>query len=304
MVAPHTVHLIVNPKAANGKALKVLPHLSAAFHRRSIVIHHRVTEYPLHATEIVRSLDGAASTIVGVGGDGTVNEIVNGLHLEHQSFGIMPSGTGDDFARITGMRSAEDVVDAVMHAKTKYIDLAHISFTEEDGTRGERLFANTMGIGFDAAVADKVLRNKRGTGIIPYLGAVISTLRKFTPVPSRIEVDGESIEQKIFLASIGNGTTSGGGFILSPLAKLDDGLLDLCLVKEISTRRVLVVLPKTFRGNHLNEPELIYRKGKSFSISLERPLPIHTDGEIITRNVVAVHVSVFGKKLSVLSQAQ
>lgn len=273
----------------------------AALDKHAIAFEKYLTEGPRHATEIVRSLNGAAHTVIAVGGDGTVNEVINGIDFQKSTFGVIPTGTGDDFARILGIKTLDHAVNALTKRNTKIIDYAQVDFTDERGESFSHHFVNTIGIGFDAVVAHRVIQSGGGNGIIPYLIAVFQTLSKYSAVPARIRFKEKEISQKIFLATIGNGTTSGGGFILSPHAILDDGLLDLCLVRDIKKRRVFMVLPKTFKGNHLNEPEVLYAQSNRFEIELDQPLPIHTDGEVITTQARKIIVNIHHRKLNVIT---
>ena len=298
---PPPLHLIINPAAARGKARKLFPSIFALLENHAIAFEHYLTEGPRHATEIVRAINGIATTVIAVGGDGTVNEVINGIDFQKSTFGVIPAGTGDDFARILGIKTPAQAVQALTRRKIKTIDSAQVEFTDENGDSFTHQFVNTMGIGFDAVVAHRVRQSGRGNGILPYLAAVFQTLNNYSAVPARIRFDGNEISQKIFLATIGNGTTSGGGFILSPCAILDDGLLDLCLVRDIKKRRVFMVLPKTFKGNHLSAPEVLYAQAERFEIELDQPLPVHADGEVITTQARKIAVKIHARSLNVIT---
>lgn len=295
-----SLHLIVNPRAAKGKAERILPRILRDLERASIPHTVSTTKYPRHATELVRALDGRQTAQVAVGGDGTVNEVVNGMSGTGHTLGVIPAGTGDDFARLVGMRGHADLIRAVADSRVMQADLGEILFRTARGEERRHLFANTMGIGFDAVVALGVLRSRFGSGILPYLFALLRALARYEPVPARVTAEETSFAAKLFLATAGNGTTSGGGFVLSPRARLDDGLLDLCFVREISLRRVVRLLPKTFSGTHLGQPEVAYLRAREIHIELDRPLPLHADGEIITEEAVAVTARIRPSGLSVL----
>ena len=295
------IHIILNPKAANGKPLRILPLLTDALNQRKIRYDLFISERPRHATEYILSLDGEARTLIAVGGDGPVNEVVNGIQHSSTRFSVIPAGTGDDFARLLGISSIDHCLNALENNSTRTFDMGRIDFEEATGEKKTHAFINTMGIGFDAAVAHRVVQSKTGKGILPYLIAVFQTLRSYEATPVTIRFLQEEKKEKLFLASIGNGTTSGGGFILSPRAKPNDGLLDLCLVRDIKTLRVLRVLPKTFKGKHLSESEVFYQQAPAFDVALTDPRVIHADGEIISTQAVHVSVSLQGSKLQVLS---
>lgn len=214
------VHLIINPSAASGKGLKLLHNIESKLQQRAIHFQKHITAYPKHATEIVRSFSADEEIVIAVGGDGTVNEVINGMVDSRHCFGIIPAGTGDDFARILGMKNIDAAVDAIDKKRSKRIDIGLINFTDDSGETHSHYFANTMGIGFNAVVAAQVIHSRFGKGIIPYLFAVFKTLRSYSAVPARIFINGRTMNDALFLATIGNGTTSGGGFILSPRAQL------------------------------------------------------------------------------------
>lgn len=293
--------LIVNPNAGNGKVSKHLSGIVSALHAAGLDVQVTETIAPGHATTLVQSFNGLPSVVIAVGGDGTVNEIVNGLAHPESVLAVIPTGTGNDFARLIGVPDIPRALEGVQRGYVETFDTAMLRIVAADGEVTERAFINTMGVGFDAAVAVRVSKVSLGRGIIPYLIAVLSTLRRFTAVPATLIWDGVTLDADLFLATIGNGTTSGGGFMLTPAACPDDGLLDLCLVKDVRIRRVLRILPKTFQGGHVHEKEVLVARAASFRIDLAQPLAIHADGEIVSRTAVRVEVRVCPRSIQLLT---
>ena len=286
------VQLIINPHSAGGKTATRVHAILRLLEERGIAFTPHFTERRGHAQELVAAFDGTVETIVAVGGDGTINEIINAAAGKDIVLGVIPSGTGNDFARLLGLRDSEAGVASIAARTERLLDTALIRIETGSGRSIHRRFINTMGIGFDAAVAYRVSRKAFGAGVLPYLFAVFQELRSFSSVRASLTADGDTRDTTLFLATVGNGTTSGGGFILSPLAVPDDGILDLCLVRDVGILRVLSVLPKTFRGAHLDAPEVLYVRSKEFGIRLSSPMPVHADGELIAEDALALSVSV------------
>jgi diacylglycerol kinase (ATP) len=287
-----SAHLIINPRSGKGKVARNIEHLFRMLDLNKVEYTPHYTEGCGHAIDLIRGFDRTDHMIVAVGGDGTVNEVVNGAEGRDVSLGVIPFGTGNDFSRLLGIRNPAAGVAALATAQTRTLDTGEIDIVTSDGSNIHRRFINTMGIGFDAAVAYRVSSVSHGTGIVPYLLAVFHELRRFVPVSARIDYNGEIRETSLFLASVGNGTTSGGGFILSPNALADDGLLDLCFVRSVRTTRVLTLLPRTFNGSHVGQPEVTYLRSRQYRIVLSDSLPVHADGELLASNAVEITVKV------------
>lgn len=284
------VHLILNPVAGHGRAGRQLRRIIRTLHEDGCAVEEYVTARPMHAATIARALPGDGAPLCIAGGDGTLNEVINGLRPGAHPVGILPLGTGNDFARVLGIRSMRDTLDALLQDSKKSVDAVRADVVDEEENVISRHFINALGIGFDAAVAVDVSRRRFGSGMLPYLLAVLRVLRNYRSVPSTTILQNRELTASLFLACIGNGTTSGGGFMLTPRARVDDGVLDLCHVREVGIGRVLQVLPRALRGTHIHAPEVTYHQGAHLDIRLDYPLPVHVDGEILThraRRVIA-----------------
>lgn len=288
------VHVIVNPSAGKGRAAEKAPGFFSVLEQHGISFSRTVTRRAGEAEETARRLGGSGATILVLGGDGTLNEVVNGMDDVHVVLGVLPCGTGNDFAGITGIKSSGGLADALVAGRTRTVDTGRLSVTDADGAGVQRRFINMMGAGFDAAVAARMRQSRCGGGILPYLYAVFRTLGAFRAVRGSISTNGRTEETTVFLAAVGNGTSSGGGFMLTPRARPDDGLLDLCFVRSISLRRILQLLPRTLRGSHTSAPEVTYIQTPGVRFTFNDPLPVHADGEIVSVAAVAVDVAVGG----------
>ena len=275
------VKFIVNPVSGNGRTRKVLPHLLNLAKRIGMDFDMQLTQAPEHATELAREHSSEFDIVVAVGGDGTVNEVAAGAVKSKAVMGVIPTGTGNDFVRAMGrLKNLQDYIHRIVAGKVRAIDTGILTLNNR-----EFLFVNGIGAGFDAEVARESLNVHRLKGISRYLYAVLKTLSKYKSVVMQIELDDSVIEGKRYLVAVGNGISAGGGFLLTPEARLDDGLLDVCLVSDLSIGRVLQVLPSVLNGSHGKYPEVTMRKAKRIRIESEMPVSIHRDGEVPSEKV-------------------
>ncbi|MDT8324197.1 MAG: diacylglycerol kinase family lipid kinase [Bacteroidota bacterium] len=288
---PRTVHLILNPAAGKGRAGRQLRHVVEELHRSGWTVQEYVTARSMHAADIARALPDDGAPVCVAGGDGTTNEVINGLPPHAHPVGLLPLGTGNDFAHMLGIHRMRDTLDALDSHARRGVDAMEVHIIDEDEQVLTRRVINAVGIGFDAAVAIDVSRRLLGRGILPYLLSVLRVLRHYSSVPSVTVLQNREIASLLFLACIGNGTSSGGGFRLTPHAQVDDGLLDLCHVRDVSIARVLQVLPRALKGTHLSAPEVTYAQMTHVDIALDFPLPVHVDGEIASSQARRVIVS-------------
>jgi diacylglycerol kinase (ATP) len=211
--------------------------------------------------------------VAAAGGDGTLSEVLNGLVNSVSKIGIIPMGTGNDFARHLGIGTdRRRAVQTLLRGIAKPIDIGR--------TQG-RWFLNVAGCGFDAVVAERVnrgFRHLRGTAA--YIAAVVQTLRTFQAADMRITLDGETVELRAMLCSVANASYYGGGMHVAPDARLDDGLFDLCLLAEAGKMEFLSAFPRVFRGTHTTHPKVTMRRARHVQIESEPPMPVLVDGEI------------------------
>lgn len=163
----------------------------------------------------------------------------------------------------------------------------------------EFLFVNSVGVGFDAEVAKESLKIHWLAGISKYLLSVVKTLSKYKSSLMRIELDNRVIEQKTFLVAIGNGISSGGGFLLTPHALLDDGALDVRIASDLSIPKVLQILPKAINGTHEKYSEVLMTKSRNINIQSESPVLIHRDGEVSVSRITEIAVRTMARCLKV-----
>ena len=295
-VGERVIKFIVNPVSGNGRTRKVLPRLVGVAKKLGINFDLQLTQAPEHATELVSEHSGEFDIVVAVGGDGTVNEVAAGALKSEKVMGIIPTGTGNDFVRALGkLKSLHEYLHRAVAGKVKLIDVGTLHLENK-----ELLFVNGVGVGFDAEVARESLNVHRLKGLARYLYALVKTLSKYKASEMRIEFDDKVINEKTFLVAIGNGTSAGGGFLLTPNAVLDDGLLDACIVSDVSIPRVLQVLPSVLNGSHEKHPEVSIVRTNHLRVQSETPVSIHRDGELPPNKVNELEVNLIPKSLKIM----
>ncbi|MCB9079888.1 MAG: diacylglycerol kinase family lipid kinase [Anaerolineaceae bacterium] len=256
-----------------------------------------ITEHPEHGLALARQ---AASegwpVVVAAGGDGTINEVVNGLMqadpAEPRSLlGIIPLGTGNDLSDALAIpRDVTAACQRLAAGNTRLIDL---------GLVNDRYFANNSAVGLEPVVT--VAQNEmRYAGSSRYMLAAIKTILTAKPWSMRVKWDHGIYEGPVTLVSIGNNTRTGGSFYMTPKACLDDGLLDVVYAVGMSRWQLLRLLPKTLSGQHINHPLVTYQQTKTLSITATPPTPIHADGEVFDRQAIEINYQIFPKKLRVI----
>ncbi|MCD4818998.1 MAG: diacylglycerol kinase family lipid kinase [Candidatus Cloacimonetes bacterium] len=269
--------IIINLTAGRGKSQKKLSELIIALKNHRISYELRQTKAPKHAIEITRkAISEGFRKIIAVGGDGTINEVMNGIMLsgknEEVTLGIIPEGGGNDFAKNFQIRTnIEKAIETLLTNKTKYVDVGKIE---------DQYFINSLGIGFDAIVAQKATRIKFLNGLPRYLVAVFTALINLKFHKWEIITENRKISAKFLLILFGNGKYSGGGFKLTPNALVNDGLLNICLVRKIPHLKILKFLPLVIKGEHIDKKEAEILQSNKIEVISNTKIPIYFDGEL------------------------
>jgi YegS/Rv2252/BmrU family lipid kinase len=278
--------------------------LKKQFSERKEYFDIHFTEGPGHATELARS--ATTSFVVAVGGDGTVNEVANGLIGTEKTLGIIPSGSGNDFIKSLAIQADyTSAVERILAGKAKRIDCAAVRCERREagsaiGNSTERYFVNGVGIGFDAAVAERTTHMQWLSGTMLYLAAVFQTLGKYQSPDFDIKLDADSFTSRNLLIAIGNGICAGGGFYLTPDARLDDGRLDVCLIEELSVPRILMLMPKVMKGRHTRARGVQMKQAESIVVNAPQPFYVHADGEMVGREINTVEIQIHKQALNVI----
>ena len=276
--------LIVNLTAGGGKPHKHLNTVSKYLKENGLDFKVCTTSHQGEAMELAqKAADNGAQLIVSVGGDGTVNEIVNGIMKSKNDppLGIIPLGWANDFIKSTNIPS--DIIEAckiLINGKTKKIDIGLIN--------NQIYFANICGIGFDAEVAQLANQMKSKHPNLHILSAfvyVFATVKKllspFGYHNVKIKYDGQEIHSKILFIAISNGKFYGGRFKITPEAILDDGLLEICTVAEMGRLKYLMSIPKVFKGTHESIKGINFYRAKEVVIQSSEPILAQVSGEVI-----------------------
>jgi YegS/Rv2252/BmrU family lipid kinase len=232
-------------------------------------------------TGLAREAAERADLLVAVGGDGTVNEIANGIAGLDVELAVIPRGTGWDFVRTYRIpRRFEDAVAVALGGGTREIDLGRARYRGWDGGERESWFANIASAGMSGAIAKRANESSKVLGgKVSYLWATLTVFARWRNDEVRVTVDGEERSGRMHDVVVANGRYFGGGMMICPGAEPDDGLLDVLLIGDLSKRDLLLTLPKTYRGRHLPHPKAELLRGKVVEVDAAEPLPVELDGE-------------------------
>jgi diacylglycerol kinase (ATP) len=272
------VVVVANPTSGRGKGAKLIPKveqlLSSSGVAHTVLLSRNGADPERLAREAAS--DGAA-VVAALGGDGHVGNVANGLIGTEAALAVIPAGTGNDFARVLGLDRKDPLAAASLLTNTpttKRIDVVRVRHSE-----GERYFVNVAGTGFDSAVNEHANQVTVLTGTLKYVYSTFVTLARFKAGQFRIVVDGEERTLGGMLVAVGNAISYGGGMKVTPDAKLDDGILDLCILGEVPKFEFVKTFPKVFSGKHVTHPSVQMLRGKEIEISADQAFEVYGDGE-------------------------
>ena len=281
------MRIIVNPAAGAGKTAKKWPQIMTLLKSLGLDFEHDVTEAPGHAIELAKSAAKKGyEIVVSVGGDGTLHEIVNGLHeagaTTDVAVGIVNTGTGADYIRTLGLpRRYKEACKCLLSPSRRTVDLGVVEYTK-DGQRKKRLFVNFAGIGFDAEVVKATTEKFKALGDMPsYLMGLFSTLMSYENRDVSITVDGEHGERRICTVLLNNGRYGGGGMMPAPNADPGDGFFDLVIIDDITKPDLIMSLPRIYRGTHLTHPKVTLMRAREVEITPTLTSAVQADGELL-----------------------
>ena len=281
-ITPRRIAVILNPKAGRGQGERRRPELENLLalyrHQHSAPgTEWRIIETTAAggASDLARqaALEGA-NIVAAAGGDGTLNEVVNGIMGTGSVCGLLPIGTGNDFARHIGLKTDLSLaVQTLFTALPAPIDL---------GRAGDRWFINIAGCGFDALVAERINRGfRRLHGTTAYIAAVLQCLLTLKPARLTLLLDGKPLETRALMCSVANASSYGGGMLVTPDAQIDDGLFDICLLHNAGRIEFLLAFPRVFKGTHITHPKVTMHRAATLTVESDPPLPILIDGDVI-----------------------
>lgn len=279
--------IIVNPAAGAGRTAREWPRIMNLLQGQGLRFDHDVTEAPGHAVELAKEATAKGyETIISIGGDGTINEIANGIYRaganKDARLGMICTGTGGDYARTIGVsRRYEEACWRIFQPRKLTVDLGFIEYAN-NGNRAERVFVNFAGLGFDAEIVRRTTRSFKATGsTVAYLLGVLTTLVSYRNREVRLVIDGEDMEIKVCSVIANNGRYGGGGMFTAPDADITDGLFDLLIIGNIGKADLLRSLPRIYKGTHLTHPKVMMKQAKEIEIQSAYPLNLQADGELL-----------------------
>jgi diacylglycerol kinase (ATP) len=276
--------ILLNPNAGRGKARSVLRAALDILRREGVEIDVQESRDAQHLLALARRAAAEKpDAIVSLGGDGTHHYVVNGIVGSEVPLGMIPCGSGNDFAKGLGIpaqaRAAAEVVRA---GHVRRVDL---------GRAGNTVYGCIAGAGFDSVVtryANDRVRRLRGSWA--YAWSILRCLKAYRPEPLKVVSDVQEFVGEVIFAVVGNNVSYGGGIYLTPRAKLDDGLLDVCIVPYMGKLEFLSWIPRAYRGEHLKHPRIVYFQARRVSLSASSRLELFGDGEFVQELPVTIEI--------------
>jgi len=284
------IFIVVNPVSANKTTAREWPLYEKVLSDAGFEFEAELTEYTGHAAELTRkALKHGYKTIMSVGGDGTMNEVVNGffdndrLVDENSRLVVFSRGTGCDFVRTLGInKNIEDLLDILKRNREKQIDVGRLNLVCADGNMPARYFLNIADIGIGAETADRVNKNsKRLSGFLSFMLGTLSTVVLYKNKNFEVVIDDEVYLNGIMNSVIvANGKYFGGGMMVAPDAVMDDGVFDIIILGNLSKPDIIKSFPLIYKGKHMNHPKLKYYRGSKVKVTSGGKGLIEVDGEI------------------------
>lgn len=285
---PQKPKIIYNPTAGKGSAGKHLPKVQALLRTQGFDYDLVLTEGPGHAQDLSRqAAEAGCPLVIAAGGDGTVNETINGLMQAktngygRPALGVLPIGRGNDFA--FGVDIPQDLVlacEVIVNGQRRRIDIGLV--TGGDYPQG-RYFGNGIGLGFDTVVGFEAAKIKWLSGAASYLAAMVKTIFLYAQAPIyELDIDGATMQKPFLLVSVMNGRRMGGAFLMAPEGHPADGCFDLCLAGQVSQVRILPLALTFFSGSQGEHPAVEMRRTRQIRIrAIRGTIPAHADGETL-----------------------
>ena len=307
---------MINPYGATGTNVSIWKKIEEAMQAKGIPYHSLFSTLEYGMEEIAKELssDGVEKDVILIGGDGSLNEFVNGLqNFDHIRLGLIPCGSGNDFAKSLGMKknpieALEEILKGEVHHT---LDVGEVDiYDENENISATKRFNNACGIGFDAEIcyeADAANNLKKGLNVarmgkLIYVSVAVKILSHLKQTMSTITIDHKMIsKEKLIFAAVMNEPYEGGGFMFGGKhAKGDDGIFDVCIADGFTAKDFWRIFPKAYSGNHVHFDGMDVLRGKDIVIQCEDPLWVHVDGEVVQQSKHIV-VRLAKEKLQVLN---
>lgn len=293
--------VVANPISGQGRAMHHRHEIEAVLRRHGIDFDFAISERPGHAVELVaRAVEGGCRHLLAIGGDGTVNECANGIFRQQAAptaevtLGVMPIGTGNDWARTHGIPKDYAGVAALMTAGSSRLHDVGVATFADGSTRH---FVNVAGLGFDAHVVEAL--PDRTLGPMAYLVGLAKGLFSYDAVSLGLTFSDRKVEARAFVLFFAIGRYCGSGMNVAPKAEVDDGLFDITLIQDLSRWEVLKSLRKLFDGTLLDHPKVLALREAGGAVEAAAAQPVEADGELIGH--APVRFSILPRALRVLA---
>lgn len=273
---------LVNPASDNGATGRRWPELAHRAARLGLSGETLFSERPEHLIELARSaVDGGATLVVAVGGDGTLNEVVNGIAGRDVDLATIPLGTGMDFGRTYGIPTKfEEAVRVAVAGRPRTIDAGRVSYRTWGGEDAERWFANVGSVGMSGAVAQRANgMSKTFGGKATFFYALTRVFFEWENTDVTVRFDGQERRGKMHDVIVANGVWHGGGMMLAPDASPDDGMFDVILIGDVGRVDFLTTASKLYKGKHLGHPKVEVVRTARVEVDAAERLPIELEGE-------------------------
>jgi diacylglycerol kinase (ATP) len=288
--------VIVNPVAGARSTYRRWPEIQHLLHRSGLDFDFQYTEGSGHATLLARE---AASDgyrfLVAVGGDGTINEVANGLltatHRDDTVLGVVSTGTGNDFIRSLGIpKDCAAACSRLTAPGRKKIDVGLVEY-ECHGQSRARFFLNAAGVGFDGEVTEASERMPKKLGhTIPFVMGLLATLPAYRNKDISLTIDGRAEDRRVLSVIVSNGSYFGGGMKIAPGADLSDRLLDVLTIGDVGKLELLQVFPRVYKGTHVTHPKVRVERAAQVHITSRVRLVVQADGEILGEGPVSFKI--------------
>lgn len=277
--------ILLNPAAGRGKARRALRDALEVLRDGGVEPQVRVSRDAQHLLELTREArKDRPDLVVSVGGDGTHHYVLNGLYGREAPLGLISGGRGNDFAKGMGIPvEPHAAAEVLLKARIRQIDLARA---------GSRVYAGIAGVGFDSVVNRFANERVRGVGgSIAYAWAILRCLNSYSPQPLELRSDAQDFSGDVMFAVVGNNVSYGGGAKMTPRAKLDDGLLDVCIVPALGKLEFLRWIPRAYRGTHLAHPRIVYFRARKVALTSPARLELFGDGEYLQELPATIEIA-------------
>lgn len=302
--------IIVNPASGRGEGGREIVNIKRLLNGHKLDFDLITTESPGHAIELTQqAVAEGFEIIVAAGGDGTANEVLNGLMLAKDAglsaaMGVLPVGQGNDFAFSMNVPTELEPACEILSRNFRHvIDVGRVT----GGLYPEgRYFGNGIGIGFDAVVGFEAFKLKRLHGFPAYLVAALKTIFLFFNAPkARIELDQETLIQPSLMVSIMNGRRMGGGFMMAPESDPDDGVLDLCIAGQVSRIGIFGLIMRFMQGTQASHRAIQFKRSQTVKVfAVDGILPTHGDGETISTESKQLTIELLPSEIPLITQSR